>query len=257
MLDVWYPAPRLGDPHRRRSRPEHLAALEGVDDAPRSTPGRRAHRRSRTSRRRPTDTADAWLRLHLLSHRLVAPRTINLDGIFGLLTNVVWTSAGPCAVEGFERHPRPALAAAYGRVSVFGVDKFPRMTDYVAALAACASPTPTGSGSAPTSPTGHDRDARGLRQLQRRHAGRLDGRGPDQRRRRRRGRLRRRRRRIDHGHAVRRRQGGHLRRSSAACSARTPASASRWATTASSRPAATSPPASKVLAAATGTPSGS
>ena len=43
-----------------------------------------------------------WLRLHLLSHRLVRPHELNLDGIFGLLTNVVWTSAGPCAVDGFE-----------------------------------------------------------------------------------------------------------------------------------------------------------
>ena len=50
----------------------------------------------------PADAHDAWLRLHLLSHRLVAPHAINLDGIFGLLTNVVWTDAGPCAVEGFE-----------------------------------------------------------------------------------------------------------------------------------------------------------
>jgi 2,3,4,5-tetrahydropyridine-2-carboxylate N-succinyltransferase len=76
------------------------------------------------------DTADVWLRLHLLSHRLVAPRTINLDGIFGLLTNVVWTSAGPCAVEGFES-TRARLLAAGHALSVFGVDKFPRMTDYV------------------------------------------------------------------------------------------------------------------------------
>ena len=61
----------------------------------------------------PADPADAYLRLHLLSHRLVAPNTVNLDGIFGVLPNVVWTNAGPCAVEGFERtrlrlrEPRP------------------------------------------------------------------------------------------------------------------------------------------------------
>jgi 2,3,4,5-tetrahydropyridine-2-carboxylate N-succinyltransferase len=53
-----------------------------------------------------------------------------MDGIFGLLTNVVWTSAGPCAVEGFE-FIRGALRAKYGHVTVFGVDKFPRMVDYV------------------------------------------------------------------------------------------------------------------------------
>ena len=50
----------------------------------------------------PSGTSDAYLRLHLLSHRMVTPRSINLDGIFGQLPNVVWTSAGPCAVEGFD-----------------------------------------------------------------------------------------------------------------------------------------------------------
>ena len=78
----------------------------------------------------PADTSDAYLRLHLLSHRLVQPRSINLDGIFTQLANVVWTSAGPCAVEGFET-VRLKLRAARGHVTVFGVDKFPRMVDYV------------------------------------------------------------------------------------------------------------------------------
>ena len=62
----------------------------------------------------PADTPDAYLRLHLLSHRLVAPRTINLDGIFGCLPNVVWTSAGPCAVEDFES-VRSSCAPGTGR----------------------------------------------------------------------------------------------------------------------------------------------
>jgi 2,3,4,5-tetrahydropyridine-2-carboxylate N-succinyltransferase len=53
-----------------------------------------------------------------------------MDGIFGLLTNVVWTSAGPCAVEGFEE-VRAALRLKFGHVTVFGVDKFPRMVDYI------------------------------------------------------------------------------------------------------------------------------
>jgi len=78
----------------------------------------------------PADTADAYLRLHLLSHRLAAPRSINLDGIFGVLPNVVWTTAGPCAVADFEA-VRWRLRSAYGSVSVYGVDKFPRMVDYV------------------------------------------------------------------------------------------------------------------------------
>uniref|UniRef100_UPI0035654809 DapH/DapD/GlmU-related protein n=1 Tax=Nocardioides sp. TaxID=35761 RepID=UPI0035654809 len=58
------------------------------------------------------------------------PRTISMDGVFGLLTNVVWTSAGPCAVAGFEE-TRARLMAAGHHVTVFGVDKFPRMVDYV------------------------------------------------------------------------------------------------------------------------------
>jgi len=71
-----------------------------------------------------------WLRLHLLSHRLVAPHSVNLDGIFGKLTNVVWTDLGPCAVEDFES-TRLRMTEAHGRVTVLGEDKFPRMTDYV------------------------------------------------------------------------------------------------------------------------------
>ena len=78
----------------------------------------------------PSSTEDAWLRLHLLSHRIVRPRTISVDGIFGQLTNVVWTSAGPCAVADFEQ-TRARLMATGQRVTVFGVDKFPRMVDYV------------------------------------------------------------------------------------------------------------------------------
>ena len=128
VLDVWYPAPRLG-PATAEEPTEHLTALEGVNEV-------RGVRRVvvRTTvedlQAPPKDSEDAWLRLHLLSHRIVTPRSIDLDGIFGLLANVVWTSAGPCAVEGFEL-TRARLTAAYGRVTVLGVDKFPRMTDYV------------------------------------------------------------------------------------------------------------------------------
>ena len=78
----------------------------------------------------PASASDAYLRLHLLSHRLVKPHEQNLDGIFGLLTNVVWTSAGPCSLLNFES-TRAKLRAAYGNVTVYGVDKFPRMVDYV------------------------------------------------------------------------------------------------------------------------------
>jgi 2,3,4,5-tetrahydropyridine-2-carboxylate N-succinyltransferase len=78
----------------------------------------------------PQDAKDVYLRLHLLSHRLVKPHGQSLEGIFGLLANVVWTSSGPCAVDGFEK-VRAGLRARDGHVSVFAIDKFPRMVDYV------------------------------------------------------------------------------------------------------------------------------
>ena len=78
---------------------------------------------------KPADTYDAYLRLHLLSHRLIKPHDANLDGIFGVLANVVWTNFGPCAVEGFE--PVRARLRRRGPVTVYGIDKFPRMVDYV------------------------------------------------------------------------------------------------------------------------------
>lgn len=78
----------------------------------------------------PADAYDAYLRLHLLSHRLARPNEISMDGVFGVLNNVVWTTSGPCAVEGFE-DTRLRLAAAGRPTQVTSVDKFPRMTDYV------------------------------------------------------------------------------------------------------------------------------
>jgi len=78
----------------------------------------------------PASAADAYLRLHLLSGRLAAPRTLNLDGVFGQLTNVAWTNLGPVAVPTLEDVRLRARRA--GQVlHVQGVDKFPRMTDYV------------------------------------------------------------------------------------------------------------------------------
>jgi 2,3,4,5-tetrahydropyridine-2-carboxylate N-succinyltransferase len=125
-LDAWFPAPRLGsDPGEQ---PAELTSLIGED----AVRGVRTELVSVTIDldAAPADTVDAYLRLHLLSHRLVQPRSINLDGLFGVLPNVVWTSAGPCAVAGFE-DVRLRLRAAHGAVTVYGVDKFPRMVDYV------------------------------------------------------------------------------------------------------------------------------
>lgn len=78
----------------------------------------------------PKDVADAYLRLHLLSMRKVKPNQLNLDGIFSILPNLVWTSCGPCLIDAFEEI-RPQLQNKYPAMSIYGVDKFPRMIDYV------------------------------------------------------------------------------------------------------------------------------
>ena len=127
VLDTWFPEPHLGDMPEGAVAPEALTALVGSDDV-------RQVRRDVVLAQidldsPPTDAIDAYLRLHLLSHRLAEPNSINLDGLFGVLTNVVWTTQGPCAVEGFEL-TRAALRSR-GPVQVLSVDKFPRMVDYV------------------------------------------------------------------------------------------------------------------------------
>jgi 2,3,4,5-tetrahydropyridine-2,6-dicarboxylate N-succinyltransferase len=129
VLDTWYPSPRLGPVDELLEAPAELTKLEGVD-AVRGV--RRLVVRTVVDdlSAAPRDAHDAWLRLHLLSHRLVAPHAISVEGMFTRLSNVVWTDAGPCAVEDFEA-TRLRLTEARGHVSVFGVDKFPRMTDYV------------------------------------------------------------------------------------------------------------------------------
>lgn len=126
-LDTWYPEPALGVAPAEASAPAELEALVGKDEV------RRVRRElvqvGIDLDAPPADTSDAYLRLHLLSHRVAEPNTINLDGIFGALANVVWTTQGPCAVDGFEM--TRARMQSRGPVQVFGVDKFPRMTDYV------------------------------------------------------------------------------------------------------------------------------
>ncbi|HNJ97657.1 MAG TPA: 2,3,4,5-tetrahydropyridine-2,6-dicarboxylate N-succinyltransferase, partial [Ilumatobacteraceae bacterium] len=79
---------------------------------------------------KPADASDVYLRLHLLSHRHMQPRTINLDGQFSLLSNVAWTNLGPAPVQGIEEL-RWRVRRDGGVLTVHGVDKFPRMTDYV------------------------------------------------------------------------------------------------------------------------------
>jgi 2,3,4,5-tetrahydropyridine-2-carboxylate N-succinyltransferase len=152
VLDTWYPSPTLGADEAVAALaaeaghdggsgtathpPERGSEVFGVELATDPTDQARAVERRvvvtaiADLAQAPVDTYDVWLRLHLFSHRLVRPRTINLDGVFGLLTNVVWTNHGPCAVEGFEQ-TRLRLRAAGHQVTVLGVDKFPRMVDYV------------------------------------------------------------------------------------------------------------------------------
>jgi 2,3,4,5-tetrahydropyridine-2-carboxylate N-succinyltransferase len=135
VLDVWFPALEIDVNDKPRtvrmllaSVPDELAELAGHDDdrgvetaLVRTVIGALADP--------PADAYDAYLRLHLLSHRLIKPHDANVDGIFGVLTNVVWTNHGPCAVEGFETVR--ARLRRRGPVTVYGVDKFPRMVDYV------------------------------------------------------------------------------------------------------------------------------
>ncbi len=126
VLDVWYPAPALG---ALTGTPDAaLAALARVDSD--RNVSREVVSIEIDISQPPVDAKDAYLRLHLLSHRLVKPHGQSLDGIFGLLANVVWTSVGPCAVDGFEI-TRAKLKAKYGNINVYSVDKFPRMVDYV------------------------------------------------------------------------------------------------------------------------------
>ena len=127
VLDTWFPAPALGN--LPATAPAELASLAIVDNArgvrievvgieiDLMTP--------------PASVSDAYLRLHLLSHRLVKPHGQSLDGIFGILNNVVWTSVGPCPVDNFEITRANIRVATGQHVAVYGIDKFPRMVDYV------------------------------------------------------------------------------------------------------------------------------
>jgi 2,3,4,5-tetrahydropyridine-2-carboxylate N-succinyltransferase len=78
----------------------------------------------------PVDVHDAYLRLHLLSLRRVRPNTINLDNIFQLIPTVAWTTLGPCALDDLDESRIRARLKGVA-LDVKGIDKIPRMTDYV------------------------------------------------------------------------------------------------------------------------------
>lgn len=135
VLDTWFPAPELDGPEKPGTTrlaaadvPAELAGLLGRDED-RGTEVVAVRTAIGSLDDPAADAYDAYLRLHLLSHRLVAPHGLNAGGLFGVLTNVVWTNHGPCAVEGFESVR--ARLRRRGPVTVYGVDKFPRMVDYV------------------------------------------------------------------------------------------------------------------------------
>ncbi|BCB79867.1 2,3,4,5-tetrahydropyridine-2,6-dicarboxylate N-succinyltransferase [Phytohabitans flavus] len=127
VLDAWYPAGKLG------------LGVAPADETPVTVVGERSLPLLRTVTIRteigsledpPKDTADAYLRLHLLSHRHVQPNDINLDGVFGVLPNVAWTSAGPCPPDWVDEL-RLIERSAGRHLTIYGIDKFPRMIDYV------------------------------------------------------------------------------------------------------------------------------
>lgn len=121
-LSVWYPDPLALSPE------VDLEAMTGDD--PTTHVSRHLVETTVDTDTPPADAADAYLRLHLLSHRVFRPHQVNLDGLFGVLNNVVWTDLGPCAVADFPT-ARGAAAASGRYLGVNGVDKFPRMTDFV------------------------------------------------------------------------------------------------------------------------------
>jgi 2,3,4,5-tetrahydropyridine-2-carboxylate N-succinyltransferase len=127
VLDAWYPADQLG----LGERGDLPAPPAGA--GPGALPGLRVEPVQTVIDSLddpPADAADVYLRLHLLSHRLVKPHEVNLDGVFGLLANVAWTSAGPCPPDR-TGELQARLRGEGGRLTVHGVDKFPRMADYV------------------------------------------------------------------------------------------------------------------------------
>ncbi|MEU0075119.1 2,3,4,5-tetrahydropyridine-2,6-dicarboxylate N-succinyltransferase [Streptomyces sp. NPDC006332] len=142
VLDTWFPAPELtadaGPSGTERLSVERAVELLGEGAAKAVGPDARRHVEVVAVRTvissldaKPIDAHDVYLRLHLLSHRLVQPHGQSLDGIFGFLANVAWTSLGPVAVDDVEKARLNARAEGL-HLQVTSVDKFPRMTDYVA-----------------------------------------------------------------------------------------------------------------------------
>lgn len=127
VLDVWYPEPQLGSEITEEA-PEYLSAAVGTDDVRRVET--KVVRVEIDLDEAPAGVEDAYLRLHLLSCRLVQPHGVNLTGVFGVLPNNAWTDLGAVRIDDLVR-VRAALRAQGRQLTVYGVDKFPRMVDYV------------------------------------------------------------------------------------------------------------------------------
>lgn len=126
VLDAWFPTPQVGKPEQTLDVSADVASQQGHDE--RRDVVVKAVRECINIDAAPVSTEDAYLRLHLLSHCLIRPNQINLDGIFSLLPTVVWTTAGPMHADEYSRNI--ARLRKEG-ITAVGVDKFPRLTDYV------------------------------------------------------------------------------------------------------------------------------
>ena len=126
VLDVYYAEPRLGAWGNAGTQRTGQAAY---DDA-RGVSTVSVNTSIASLADPPADAYDAYLRLHLLSHRLIKPHDANLDGLFGVLSNVAWTSQGPVDPAALPQVMR-RFRSSGEPFQVFSVDKFPRMTDYV------------------------------------------------------------------------------------------------------------------------------
>lgn len=126
VLDAWFPAPALG------STPVDVPGISSAIDSDeiRGVTTRTVTVTIADLDAPPADALDAYLRLHLLSHRIVTPRSISLDGVFGLLTNVAWSSVGPIPIDRVNE-TRLRTRGRGEHITIHGVDKFPRMVDYV------------------------------------------------------------------------------------------------------------------------------
>ena len=213
VLDTWYPEPELGEfPDSETTPvtkpPVNLTSLVGQDDA-RGVRQLAVRTTIADLSAPPIDAHDAYLRLHLISHRLVRPHGTNLDGVFGLLANVVWTNYGPVPSRRLRGRAGPSAGAWAGhRLRGRQVPPDGRLRGALRGTHRRRRPGPPRRAPGRGTTVMHE----GFVNYNAGTLGIVDGGGPHLRGRGRRRRQRHRRRRLDHGHPVRWRQRGHLDR---------------------------------------------